>query len=180
MANVIIDDTSLVNIADAIREKSGSTDVFLPGEMANAILNLATNAGWDVVTKSGFKPTVNGTAEIVNHNLGRKPRFIIWKTNTRTSPSTSTNYSSYYESLFSVSIYNETTDTYTTTGWAVQHSRFSYYSTASATTPSYMDKLYLTSSTGGTSVNVNSITENTFTTPSYIRTNAGYTYWVIG
>lgn len=42
MANVLVEETSLSNIASAIREKNGGTAVYKPGEMAAAISNLST------------------------------------------------------------------------------------------------------------------------------------------
>lgn len=42
MANVLVEETSLSNIASAIRGKNGSTTVYKPGEMAAAITNLPT------------------------------------------------------------------------------------------------------------------------------------------
>ena len=42
MANVIINDTNLTNIANAIREKNGETTKYKPSEMANAILAITT------------------------------------------------------------------------------------------------------------------------------------------
>ena len=42
MANVLVEETSLSNIASAIRVKNGSTAVYKPGEMAAAITNLPT------------------------------------------------------------------------------------------------------------------------------------------
>jgi hypothetical protein len=45
MSNVIIDDTNLVNIANAIREKNGLTDTYKPGEMAEAIKAINTDGG---------------------------------------------------------------------------------------------------------------------------------------
>lgn len=42
MANVIINDTNLTNIANAIREKNGTTNTYKPSEMASAITNLPT------------------------------------------------------------------------------------------------------------------------------------------
>ena len=42
MANVLVEETSLSNIASAIRVKNGSTAVYKPGEMAAAITNLST------------------------------------------------------------------------------------------------------------------------------------------
>lgn len=40
MANVLVEETSLSNIASAIREKSGGSATYKPGEMAAAISNL--------------------------------------------------------------------------------------------------------------------------------------------
>ena len=45
MANVLVEETSLSNIASAIRGKNGSTAVYKPGEMAAAISNLPTGGG---------------------------------------------------------------------------------------------------------------------------------------
>ena len=44
MANVLVEETSLSNIASAIRGKNGSTAVYKPGEMAAAITNLPTGS----------------------------------------------------------------------------------------------------------------------------------------
>ena len=44
MANVIIDDTNLTNIANAIRGKNGTTDTYKPSEMAAAITALSTGS----------------------------------------------------------------------------------------------------------------------------------------
>lgn len=50
MANVIINDTNLSNIADAIRSKNKSTETYKPGEMAAAIaaLQLSENGSFSV------------------------------------------------------------------------------------------------------------------------------------
>lgn len=45
MANVLVEETSLSNIASAIRVKNGSTALYKPGEMAAAITNLPTGGG---------------------------------------------------------------------------------------------------------------------------------------
>lgn len=45
MANVIVDDTNLKNIANAIREKKGTTVKMLPSEMANEISAIQTTTG---------------------------------------------------------------------------------------------------------------------------------------
>lgn len=44
MANVLIDDTNLTNIANAIREKNGTTTTYKPGEMAGAISAIETGS----------------------------------------------------------------------------------------------------------------------------------------
>lgn len=43
--NVIIDDRNLTNIADAIRNKTGSSDTYKPSEMATAINSITTGSG---------------------------------------------------------------------------------------------------------------------------------------
>jgi hypothetical protein len=45
MANVIIDDGNLKDIANAIREKSGSTDTYKPSDMSQAILDIVSGGG---------------------------------------------------------------------------------------------------------------------------------------
>ena len=45
MANVIINDTHLSNIADAIRNKKGVSTTYLPSEMADAISSISTSGG---------------------------------------------------------------------------------------------------------------------------------------
>lgn len=45
MANVIINDTNLTNIANAIREKNGLTDTYKPSEMADAIIAIPSGGG---------------------------------------------------------------------------------------------------------------------------------------
>ena len=55
MANVIINDTHLSNIADAIRNKKGVSTTYLPSEMADAISSISTSGsvvvdGWNVAT----------------------------------------------------------------------------------------------------------------------------------
>lgn len=47
MANVIIDDTNLTNIAAAIREKNGETTTYKPSEMADAIAAISTGGSTD-------------------------------------------------------------------------------------------------------------------------------------
>lgn len=43
--NKLYEETDIQNIANAIREKAGTTDTFKVSEMANAISNIKTNNG---------------------------------------------------------------------------------------------------------------------------------------
>lgn len=45
MGNVLVKEETLTQIADAIREKSGTDDLYKPGEMADAILEISTYSG---------------------------------------------------------------------------------------------------------------------------------------
>lgn len=47
MANVLVDETSLQNIANAIREKNGTENTYKPSEMPQAILDIQTGGGGD-------------------------------------------------------------------------------------------------------------------------------------
>lgn len=60
MALVVIDDSILSSIADAIREKSGSDSGIMPGDMANEIYNLPTGEGGGEVNLCGTIITENG------------------------------------------------------------------------------------------------------------------------
>ena len=65
MANVIINDTNLTNIANAIREKNGLTDTYKPSEMAGAILAITTGGG----TGGDFEwPETINIAKEINYN----------------------------------------------------------------------------------------------------------------
>ena len=67
MANVLVEETSLSNIASAIREKSGGSATYKPGEMAAAISNLpiggSNNGEDDFLTRSGSGDYVNDRIE---------------------------------------------------------------------------------------------------------------------
>ena len=45
MANVLVEETSLQNIANSIREKTGTEDTYKPSEMATAISNIESGGG---------------------------------------------------------------------------------------------------------------------------------------
>ena len=59
MANVIINDTHLTNIANAIRDKNGSSDTYKPSEMANAIESIETGGGEAVLQEKKIAPTTS-------------------------------------------------------------------------------------------------------------------------
>ena len=65
MANVLVEETSLSNIASAIREKSGGSATYKPGEMAAAISNLPTGGSSEdeILTRSGSGDYVNDRIE---------------------------------------------------------------------------------------------------------------------
>ena len=65
MANVLVEETSLSNIASAIREKNGGSATYKPGEMAAAISNLPTGGSSEdeILTRSGSGEYVNDRIE---------------------------------------------------------------------------------------------------------------------
>ena len=48
MSKVVIDDSKLVNIADAIRNKNGSANKYTPTEMATAIGEIKASSGMEL------------------------------------------------------------------------------------------------------------------------------------
>ena len=77
MANVLVEETSLSNIASAIREKSGDSATYKPGEMAAAISNLPTggNNGEDAFL------TRNGSGDYVNDRIEKLGGGAFYQTN---------------------------------------------------------------------------------------------------
>jgi hypothetical protein len=61
MGNVRIQDSTLTSIGEAIRNKSGKSDLILPSNMATEISKLQTSAG-EVVTYSLLLNTINNTS----------------------------------------------------------------------------------------------------------------------
>lgn len=60
MANVIINDTHLTDIANAIRAKGGTTATYLPSEMADAITAIESGSGGGSSTTTGMVLLGNG------------------------------------------------------------------------------------------------------------------------
>lgn len=64
MANVFVDETSLQDIADAIRDKLETEDTYKPGEMAAAIESISSGG----ITPTGeIEITANGTYDVTNY-----------------------------------------------------------------------------------------------------------------
>ena len=70
MANVLVEETSLSNIASAIREKSGGSATYKPGEMAAAISNLPIGGSSDNENLIVTRPD-NINVTYVNHEIER-------------------------------------------------------------------------------------------------------------
>ena len=77
MANVLVEETSLSNIASAIREKSGGSATYKPGEMAAAISNLPIGGSND---EDAFL-TRSGSGEYVNDRIEKLGGGAFYQTN---------------------------------------------------------------------------------------------------
>lgn len=65
MAKVLVSESNLTNIANAIREKNGSSNTYTPAQMATAISNIPTGGG---ITPTGsINITTNGTHDVTNY-----------------------------------------------------------------------------------------------------------------
>ena len=73
MADYLIKDTTLTNIADAIRAKKSSTDTYTPAEMATAISSIETGGGGGELTEEDLAFT--GDLRYFNYN-GRMSKII--------------------------------------------------------------------------------------------------------
>lgn len=81
MAELLVQDTSLTSIADAIREKAGLTDSFaFPEGFIQAIAGIEAGGGADI-TQFGFNKAVFGTttgSQSFMHNLDETPKCVIF------------------------------------------------------------------------------------------------------
>ena len=73
MADYLIKDTTLTNIADAIRQKKSSTDTYTPAEMATAISSIETGGGGGELTEEDL--TFTGDLRYFNY-YGRMSKII--------------------------------------------------------------------------------------------------------
>ena len=115
MANVLVEETSLSNIASAIRGKNGSTAVYKPGEMAAAITNLPTggSSGGSSDNEDGL---IMDTLVNYENTTATKIKQGCFKDSTKLATATFTNVSDVGSSAFSgckaliqVSLSNATT-----------------------------------------------------------------------
>lgn len=97
MANVLVEETSLSNIASAIRGKNGSTAVYKPGEMAAAITNLPTG-GSGGGNDDGF---LMDTLVNYENTTATKIKQGCFKDSTKLATATFTNVSDVGSSAFS-------------------------------------------------------------------------------
>ena len=65
MSKVVIDDSKLVNIADAIRNKNGSANKYTPTEMATAIGDIKVSSGAELAPED---LVISGTNEYKFYN----------------------------------------------------------------------------------------------------------------
>ena len=66
MSKVFIEETTLTNIGDAIREKTGKTDLITPGDMPAEIAAIETGSGSSGIPETAFKITGNCSSRFAN------------------------------------------------------------------------------------------------------------------
>jgi len=178
MASVIIDDTNLKNIADAIREKNGTDETYVPSAMADAIKAIETGSKIVYGTYTGSK---DNTTQVVSHGLGCKPKMIYLYVDGFDTPPTSSTTSFAGYNQFTEANYNTETETGSSTYCYI--SSFGYYSGSSSTTRFYKAQYtwYKNQSvTTKADANISDVTETTFTTPKFTRAGITYRYFAIG
>lgn len=144
MANVLVNDTSLTAIGNAIREKNGETTLYKPAEMATAIQALATGGGGELkVVSMNTKKDIRGsryvsswTIDVSNDNFptnaeqisvqwwiknlnSEYQRFIGIYDATNNTITTDKTYYNYYDGRYErepgTTTYNKDTKTFTIT-----------------------------------------------------------------
>ena len=76
MGKVLVTDSYLTDIADAIREKNGSEDTYLPSAMADAISAIKTDFNGYKFVSGSFVGDSTGVVTI-EHNLGSLPNGVL-------------------------------------------------------------------------------------------------------
>lgn len=171
MARVITDDSSLVEIADAIREKGGTSDALaFPAGFAEAIAAIQTGGGLSLISGE-ITPSETMGEITITHNLGKMPEIIAffpddasWELTKNDKPSPFLAY--LFINDISVSVYAS--------------SLFSNYYAEVITVPGYD----VTTSAVNISTVVHKVNESSFTfNKGYLSANlyAGIKYyWLVG
>ncbi len=82
MANVLVDENSLKDIADSIREKNGTKAIYMPSEMPQAIKDIVSSGGnglkYDMGEFVFDTDNIPQSGSIkINHGLGVIPEVIV-------------------------------------------------------------------------------------------------------
>lgn len=77
MANVVINEQHLEDIADAIRTKNGSSDTYTPAGMAAAITAIATGAEYETGTKNQTASSSTSLAISFSNTHTTAPSIVI-------------------------------------------------------------------------------------------------------
>ena len=85
MSQLLIQDSTMTAIADAIREKTGTSEMMSPSQMVNLIKSIEV-AGVTRMVSGVITPTSNTTSgTLITHNLGAEPQAILFFALTRTN-----------------------------------------------------------------------------------------------
>lgn len=76
MANVVIDNTNLTNIATAIREKNGTQNTYKPSEMAAAIQAISAGSAFNGYDSSNYDITL--LSDLSRQNVNGN--YVMWPT----------------------------------------------------------------------------------------------------
>ena len=79
MANVLVNENSLSDIADAIRGKNGTNNTYKPSQMASAINSITTGGSSNIKFKTGTFTLDADASEYSLTGLGFKPKLFIVK-----------------------------------------------------------------------------------------------------
>ena len=174
MGNV---NTLMIELADAVRLKSGETGEMTIKQMVIAMagITVADDIGFKCGT---FKATATGSAKVISHGLGHVPGAVLFvKVGSAESNLSSTSTTTYYDALFSI-VYGEGAghtygyNSLRRTSTSTSTTTYKYW-TNSTTTPSTMFGTGLTTS----SYYITNINETSFTTPKGLF--SGDTYlWI--
>ena len=94
MAKVLVQEESLVTVADAIREKTGTTDALsFPTGFVDAVAAIQAGGGAKIETGTVVPA---GTSTSITHNLGETPNVFFWFVTDFTNHNTTEDSGGYY------------------------------------------------------------------------------------